>query len=50
MWEQPKALAMPIKISKKLLTLEKPFNWFVILSNTMFLLNIEIGLIAWFII
>jgi hypothetical protein len=50
MWEQPKALAMPVEISKSLVTLEKPFDWFAILSNPMFLLNVEIDSIIWFII
>jgi hypothetical protein len=50
MWEQPKALAMPIEISKSFVTLEEPLDWFAILSNPMFLLNLEISSITWFII
>jgi hypothetical protein len=46
MWEQPKTISNAIEISKSLVTLEEPLDWFAILSNPMFLLNIEIGLIT----
>jgi hypothetical protein len=50
MWEQPKAFTMPIEVSNSFVTLEEPLDWFTILSNPMFLLNVEIGSITWFII
>ncbi len=40
---------MPIEISKSFVTLEEPLDWFVIVQPHV-LLNIEIGLIIWFII
>jgi hypothetical protein len=56
MWEQLKALAskdhdaieMPIQITINIARVEETLDWFVILSNPMFLLNIQIGLITWF--
>jgi hypothetical protein len=56
MWEQLKALAskdhdaieMPIQITINIAIVEETLDWFVILSNPMFLLNIQIGLITWF--
>jgi hypothetical protein len=50
MWEQPKTLILPIEISKSFMTLKQPLDWFAIVSNPMFLLNVKIGSITWFII
>jgi hypothetical protein len=56
MWEQFKeltskdhdAIQMPIQIRANILIVEETLDWFVILFNLMFLLNIQIGLITWF--